>query len=63
MIWTEPKNHIDDCYSCVIELHGINKRKITYLDLSSSKGSRLYTDEHELNISFESRHRNDGRFS
>lgn len=41
MIWTEPKNHIDDCYFCVVELHGINKRKMTYPDLPSAKRPRL----------------------
>ncbi|CAH1107948.1 unnamed protein product [Psylliodes chrysocephalus] len=41
MIWTEPKNHIDDYYICVVELHGTNKRKMTYPDLPSAKRPRL----------------------
>lgn len=45
MIWTEPKNHIDDCYFCVVELHGINKRKMTYPDLPSAKRPRLCSDD------------------
>ncbi|CAH2085357.1 unnamed protein product [Euphydryas editha] len=26
MIWSEPKNHFDYCYLCVVKLHGINKK-------------------------------------
>lgn len=36
MIWKEPKNHIDDCYFCVVKLHGTNPKK-TYSDLMAVK--------------------------
>lgn len=37
MIWSEPKNHLDDCYFCVVKLHGINRKKMTYPDLTSAR--------------------------
>jgi hypothetical protein len=33
----EPKNHYDDCYFCLINLHGANWKKKTYPDLESAK--------------------------
>lgn len=37
MIWSEPKNHLDDCYFCVVKLHGINRKKMTYPDLTTAR--------------------------
>ena len=45
MIWAEPKNHFNDCYFCAVELHGINKRKMTYPDLTSAKRLQLCLDD------------------
>lgn len=45
MIWTEPKNHVDDCYFYVVELYTINKRKIAFPELAFAKRPRLCSDE------------------
>jgi len=39
MVWREPKNHIDDCYFCMVNISGYNKKNksnIIYPNLPSA---------------------------
>ena len=39
MIWQEQKNHVDDCYFCLVNVKGYNKRnkhKLQYPNLASA---------------------------
>jgi hypothetical protein len=39
MVWREPKNHIDDCYFCMINICGYNnknKSKLIYPNLTTA---------------------------
>ena len=39
MIWREQKNHVDDCYFCLVNVKGYNKRnkhKLQYPNLASA---------------------------
>ena len=31
MVWKEPKNHVDDCYFCLINVKGFNKKNKQHL--------------------------------
>jgi hypothetical protein len=48
MIWREPKNHSDDCYSCCCDVKGYNskiKKVILYLNLHSALRSDVHGTE------------------
>ena len=39
MIWREPKDHVNDCYFCIVKIAGFNKKtryKISYPNLDSA---------------------------
>ncbi|KAG6445575.1 hypothetical protein O3G_MSEX003980 [Manduca sexta] len=44
MIWAEPKITLMT-YFCAVDLHGINKKKMTYPDLPPAKRPRLCSDD------------------
>lgn len=31
MVWREPTNHLDDCYFCLVNVKGFNKKNKQYL--------------------------------
>ena len=31
MVWREPKNHVDDCYRCLVNVKGFNKKNKQHL--------------------------------
>ena len=40
MIWREPRNHVDDCYFCIVNISGFsskNKQSIQYPNLDSTR--------------------------
>ncbi len=48
MVWREPKNHVDDCYFCVVETSCYitkNKQKLTYSSLEPAVRTVPYSDE------------------
>lgn len=48
MVWREPRNHVDDCYFCLVSITGINKKnhsKWTYPDLPSARRPIAHSDE------------------
>ena len=48
MVWREPANHDTDCYFCVINLTGINRKSRRYLkypDLQSAHRPVAHCDE------------------
>lgn len=48
MIWTEPKDHISDCYFCLTQKKGItakSKHNIQYPNLSSANRPILHSAE------------------
>lgn len=48
MAWREPKNHVDDCYFCLVRITGIYKKihsKWTYPDLPSARRHISHSDE------------------
>lgn len=45
MIWMEPKNHVDDCYFCVVDAKGFNRNQTwRYPDLQSTKCPVLHSE-------------------
>ena len=51
MVWREPKNHVDDCYFCMVNITGINRNncsKWTYPDPPSAR--RPSPHSHEVPI-------------
>ncbi len=51
MVWREPKNHVDDCYFCAINLKGINRKNrqtLVYRNLASA--IRPVPDSEELPV-------------
>jgi len=48
MVWREPKNHFDDCYFCLVNITGINRKnrnKWTYPDLVSARRPIPHSEE------------------
>ena len=48
MIWREPKNHIDDCYFCALNLSGINRKNrntLKYPNLDSARRPVSHCEE------------------
>uniref|UniRef100_A0A0K2T3Q7 Putative LOC100197081 [Hydra vulgaris] n=1 Tax=Lepeophtheirus salmonis TaxID=72036 RepID=A0A0K2T3Q7_LEPSM len=48
MIWREPTNHIDDCYFCLVNVKGFNKKSklyMTYPCISSAIRPVPHSDE------------------
>ena len=48
MVWREPKNHQDDCYFCMVDMTGWNKRKKKewcYPDIESARQPVLHCAE------------------
>jgi hypothetical protein len=48
MVWREPKNHCDDCYFCLVNIKGINrknKQNWKYPDLNSARRPVPHSDE------------------
>lgn len=48
MVWREPVNHIDDCYFCIVNVSGINRKnrhKWTYPDLPSARRPVPHSEE------------------
>lgn len=48
MVWREPKNHVDDCYFCLVNITGINRNnrsKWTYPDLVSARRPVPHSEE------------------
>lgn len=48
MVWREPINHIDDCYFCLVNITGLNRKnrsKWTYPDLLSARRPVPHSDE------------------
>nr|CAH7728148.1 unnamed protein product [Callosobruchus chinensis] len=48
MVWREPKNHVDDCYFCLANIHGINRNnrhQWTYPNLDSAIRPIPHSDE------------------
>lgn len=48
MVWREPKNHHDDCYFCVVNITGINRKnhsKWKYHDLPSARRPVSHSDD------------------
>lgn len=48
MIWTEPTNHLNDCYFCAVNVKGINrykKRTWVYPNVESAKPPVLHSDD------------------
>lgn len=40
MVWTEPSNHSDDCYFCLVNIIGINKKNRRWLKYPDSSSAR-----------------------
>ena len=48
MLWREPKNHIDDCYFCIVNVQGFNKKNkhsLKYPNLDSALRPIPHCDE------------------
>jgi hypothetical protein len=47
MVWREPKNYLDDCYYCIVNIIGINRNnrdKWSYPDLPSARRPVPHSD-------------------
>ena len=59
MLWREPSNHQDDCYFCVVDINGINKRnrsKWFYPNLLSVTRPVLYSGDAPASSSTQNDH-------
>ena len=48
MVWREPKEHLTDCYFCLVNTKGIGKKnqlKISYPSIPLASRPILYSDE------------------
>ena len=51
MVWREPKEHLTDCYFCLVNTKGIgkkNRQKISYPNISSAIRPVSHSDEFPL---------------
>ena len=48
MVWREPKNHVDDCYFCLVNVRGFNKKNkqhLQYPNIHSAMRPIPHSDE------------------